>query len=117
MDQGRERQVSMCASVAVMQLRSECTKFHIAVCTMGGTGEFLCYTCQPLMQVKWTGDTRGYGAFAEQDIQAGTFIGTYEGELLGLEEYYTRYPDGVSDYCITGIDALMTCIPRLEHPL
>jgi SET domain-containing protein len=50
--------------------------------------------------VKWTGEARGYGAFAGEHIPAGTFIGCYEGELLDLESYYTRYPEGMSDYCI-----------------
>lgn len=51
--------------------------------------------------MKWTGEVKGYGAFAGENISAGTLIGCYEGELLDLEQYYAQYPEGVSDYCMT----------------
>ena len=38
------------------------------------------------LQVKWTGEAKGYGAFAGDNIPAGTLLGCYEGELLNLEQ-------------------------------
>lgn len=51
--------------------------------------------------VRPTGDARGNGAFAQQRIGAGTFIGRYEGDMLDLQSFYARYSDGVADYCMT----------------
>ena len=48
-----------------------------------------------VLQVRDTGTARGNGAFASEHIAAGTLLGEYEGELLDLDDFYARYPDGV----------------------
>ena len=42
-----------------------------------------------------TGSARGNGAFAAMHIAKGAHIADYEGDLLDLKRYYSRYPDGV----------------------
>lgn len=48
-----------------------------------------------MLQVRETGDRRGRGAFAVQDIPAGTVLGWYQGDLLNEQEYWRRYPSGI----------------------
>jgi len=57
--------------------------------------------------VRPTTDGRGNGAFAAVPIARGTFIGEYEGDMLSEAQYWSRYPSGVSDYCIR-VDAQWT---------
>lgn len=49
---------------------------------------------QSSLQVRDTGTACGNGAFAVERIPQGTYLGNYEGELLGLDAYYERYPSG-----------------------
>mmetsp|Transcript_23386 Transcript_23386/g.59041 ORF Transcript_23386/g.59041 Transcript_23386/m.59041 type:complete len:348 (-) Transcript_23386:352-1395(-) len=50
--------------------------------------------------VRQTGDARGRGAFATTAIPKDTMLTEYEGDMLSNVEYFQRYPDGVSDYCM-----------------
>lgn len=47
------------------------------------------------LQVRPTTDGRGNGAFAAAPIARGTFIGEYEGDMLGEAQYWSRYPSGM----------------------
>ena len=62
-------------------------------------------------QVRPTGDSRGNGAFAVQDISQGTFLGPYEGELLDEAQYWSRYPNGM-----VGTDDLCAWMMREDSP-
>eukprot|EP01023_Acetabularia_acetabulum_P055120 TRINITY_DN6337_c0_g1_i5.p1 TRINITY_DN6337_c0_g1~~TRINITY_DN6337_c0_g1_i5.p1 ORF type:complete len:329 (+),score=25.82 TRINITY_DN6337_c0_g1_i5:169-1155(+) len=63
--------------------------------------------------VRDTGDGRGNGAFAVEDIVGGSFVGEYQGDLLDLDQFYDRYPEGVCDYCI-GINS-QYCLDGAER--
>jgi hypothetical protein len=47
------------------------------------------------LQVRDTCSPRGNGAYAKEPIPAGAHLGEYQGELLGLQEFYERYPAGM----------------------
>lgn len=47
---------------------------------------------------------KGNGAFAQQLIPKGTYIGNYDGELLSEAAFWKRYPDGV----VSGLVLLQT---------
>lgn len=66
------------------------------------------------MQVQFADKLRGYGAFANQNIACGTFIGLYEGEVLDLEDYYERYQDGMVFSCgLVHVDCNSVCTRKL----
>jgi len=50
--------------------------------------------------VRETGDARGRGAYATCRIPKDAVLTVYGGDILSNLEYYLRYPDGVSDYCM-----------------
>ncbi|MFA5250847.1 MAG: SET domain-containing protein-lysine N-methyltransferase [Parachlamydiales bacterium] len=51
--------------------------------------------CQPPVYLKWTGPYKGFGLFAEKDLEAGTFIGEY----AGLVRRHFKPLDRANAYC------------------
>ncbi|KAJ8604366.1 hypothetical protein CTAYLR_002562 [Chrysophaeum taylorii] len=52
------------------------------------------------IEVRATGDGRGRGAFATQAIPKGTFLGSYEGDILGSSDLLDRYATSDPEYVI-----------------
>ena len=48
---------------------------------------------------------KGLGLFAAADIEPGTSLGFYEGELLTQSQYCSRYPEGQSRYAFLLLDS------------
>ena len=64
------------------------------------------------LQVRDTGSARGRGVFAVANIPNGSYIGDYEGDILDLLSFYTRYPTGVVwlSECLWLIAVLHECL-------